>query len=267
MASALDENFQHVLVTGQGTDCFSDEQSALLAANDLNDPQTALLRNQLLTLAQADCIGIAMVNNYTNYNCDPFSMDFEETGFEEIFQLVGEQCQQAIQNGLEGTPLKKGAVCPDMPADSAGPDTTSTTTDGDTDTDTLIPTTGGGLQAMAAGELDAMISCDEDACHVSQTLIDTLLTNPDVLLNDPTRLRQEVKKGEVLGMKFTGVSAGSLADRLGFKNGDVIVAVDGLPFRTPEEFIAVAAAIFDADEVTVTTQRDHKLTDHVFMRE
>lgn len=111
-----------------------------------------------------------------------------------------------------------------------------------------------------------MIDCDEDACVIDQALIDLVLTNSEGLLEGTTRLREKKIQGQVVGMSFTGISAGSLADQLGFQNGEVVVAVNGLPFRTPEEFVAVAAAIFDAEEVIVTTQKGNHTEEHVFIR-
>jgi len=130
-----------------------------------------------------------------------------------------------------------------------------------------VPTTGGGLFALAESELAAMLTCEGHTCHVSQAFIDMVLGDPAALLDDSTRLREATRQGQLIGMKFTGVTAGSLADRLGFQSGEVIVAVDGLPFRNLDEFVAAAAEIFDAETVTVTTQRGNMLIEHVFIRD
>ena len=253
-------------VDGVHDECYSDEDSAILTANDPDDPQNAALRNQLISNAQVDCVEKTSGPEYTEVKCDPFDEEFD--GIVQFVELNG-TCAQAIENGLEGTKLKKNAMCPDKPADDAGEEeTTTTTTGGETDgfSETGVPTTGDGLFALAESELAAMLTCNGYTCHVSQAFIDMMLGDPAALLDDPTRLREATRQGQIIGMKFTGVTAGSLADRLGFQSGEVIVAVDGLPFRTLDEFVAAAAEIFDAETVTVTTERGSKRIEHVFIR-
>lgn len=70
-------------------------------------------------------------------------------GFDGIVQfkpLVG-TCAQALENGLEGTPLKKNASCPDKPAASASASASGeAAADGAANeaTAAAVPTTGGG---------------------------------------------------------------------------------------------------------------------------
>ena len=248
-------------------ECYSDEDSSILTANDPDDQQNAALRNQLLGNAQVDCVEKTSGPAYTEVKCNPFDEEFD--GIVQFVELAG-TCPQAIENGLEGTKLKKKAMCPDKPADDAGEEetTTTTTTGGETDgfSETGVPTTGDGLFALAESDLAAMLTCDGYTCHVSQAFIDLVLGDPAALLDDSTRLREATRQGQIIGMKFTGVTSGSLADRLGFQNGEVIVAVDGLPFRTLDEFVVAAAEIFDAETVTVTTERGSKRIEHVFIR-
>ena len=245
-------------VEGVSDECYSDEDSTILTANDPDD-QNAALRNQVLGNAQVDCVDKTSGPAYTEVKCNPFDAGFD--GIVQFKELAG-TCPQAIENGLEGTPLKKNAMCPDKPADDAGEEE-ETTTGGETG----VPTTGGGLFALAESELAAMLTCDGHTCHVSQAFIDMVLTDPAALLDDSTRLREKTRDGQIVGMKLTGVTAGSLADRLGFQSGEVIVAVDGLPFRNLDEFVAAAAKIFDAETATVTTERGNKLIEHVFIRD
>jgi len=161
-------------------------------------------------------------------------------------------------------------MCPDKPAADAGEEETgSTSTGGETDgsSETGVPTTGGGLFALAESEIAVMLTCEGHTCHVSQAFIDMVLGDPAALLDDSTRLREATRQGQVVGMKFTAVSPGSLADRLGFQSGEVIVAVDGLPFRNLDEFVAAASEIFDAETVTVTTEHGNQQIEHVFIRD
>jgi S1-C subfamily serine protease len=67
-------------------------------------------------------------------------------------------------------------------------------------------------------------------------------------------------------MAFTGVTTYSLAAKLGFANGDVILDVEGLPFTDDSDFLAVALEIYDAPTVMVTVDRNGTTSEHTFTR-
>lgn len=53
-------------------------------------------------------------------------------------------------------------------------------------------------------------------------------------MRDSTRLVPHMGTSTVvIGMAFTGVTTDSLADKLGFANGDVILSVEEMPFTDP----------------------------------
>ena len=113
-----------------------------------------------------------------------------------------------------------------------------------------------------------MIIFSRAGCLVSQTLIDALLDNPRFLLDDSTRLVQHTNtSGQAAGMAFTGVSDGSIADRLGFADGDVILDIEGLPFIDESDFLAVALEIYDASTVTMTVDRNGSTSQRTFIRD
>jgi len=68
-------------------------------------------------------------------------------------------------------------------------------------------------------------------------------------------------------MAFDGVATGSLADKLGFANGDVILAVEELPFIEESDFLAAAVALYDATTVTVTVERRFQTSELTFTRD
>ena len=115
------------LVTGVDDECYSDDDHALLAANDPNDQQNAALRNQLLANAQVDCVKQAKGPGYSEVKCDPLAASFD--GIIQFQELNG-TCLQALSKGQKGTPIKKNAECPDIPADSAGASSGDDTTAG-----------------------------------------------------------------------------------------------------------------------------------------
>ena len=86
-------------------------------------------------------------------------------------------------------------------------------------------------------------------------------------MHDNARLRFKKKAGRVVGLIFTGVKPGSLADALMFHNGDIVTAVDGLPVTTESELLDAATAVFDAEDVLVTVRRDSKVRQQLYVRE
>ena len=126
-ATALGEGGPATVV-GTASGCFSDEENTILMTDDEDDPQNVALRNKLLADAQVDCTTKAIEGGLTDFKYDPFAEDFD--GIAQIAS-VDEPYAQAVENGLEGIPLKNGAVCPDMATDTgsggdAGTDDTDT---------------------------------------------------------------------------------------------------------------------------------------------
>lgn len=102
---------------------------------------------------------------------------------------------------------------------------------------------------------------------MSQDLIDVFLTHPTLLLCDSARLYPKIESNEVIGMYFDNVSPTGLATALGFADGDVILAVDGLPFTSEEDFTAIALEITEANAVTVTVRRGTTVLERDFERD
>lgn len=124
--------------------CYSDAENAALEADDPNNQQNAALRNQLLGNAQVDCAKKTSGPDFTEVRCNPFVPGFD--GIVQFKPLAG-TCAQALENGLEGTPLKKNASCPDKPAASASASASGeAAADGAANeaTAAAVPTTGGG---------------------------------------------------------------------------------------------------------------------------
>ena len=115
------------IVTGMADECFSDDDHALLSADDPNDQQNAALRNQLLANAQVDCVKKAKGPTFTEVRCNPFVANFD--GIVQFRPLEG-TCLQALSKGQKGTPIKKNAECPNLPADSEGGSSGGQTTTG-----------------------------------------------------------------------------------------------------------------------------------------
>lgn len=289
-------------VVGVKTECKSDEENAVFESGNMNDPVYLALRNELLADAGLDCAQKAsdpQVWKQNTVKCDPFetkkytlTSTVEPNGEcelleQELIKGTPEEClpnePSATTTGsgtTEGVTVPTGTTPTDGTAITAGVTTELTdSTTGCVDmTETDTDTTGGCGTTGTAGEsttgavsplesFDTMIVCNGNTCHVDDELIEFILADTEVLLNDPTRLKQKTKKGEAIGMAFTGVKTGTLADALGFQSGDIITEVQGMPFTNEEEIFAVAVEILDADAVTITTQRDGKVEEHLFIRD
>ena len=106
-----------------------------------------------------------------------------------------------------------------------------------------------------APDLAANIRCtdDDDRCEVERTLATDLSTDTAQLIQH-TRLMMSIKDGQPRGLKLYAISAGSTLGRLGFKNGDLITAIDGAA-TTTETFPAALQALLARGEGTLDYDR------------
>lgn len=94
------------IIMSSATDCYSDEDHAILKADDPDNATNQALRNDLKVKAQLDCAAKVDEGGYTNAKCDPFADDFD--GIIQIFEVQGQKCEQAVENGMEGGPEQEG---------------------------------------------------------------------------------------------------------------------------------------------------------------
>ncbi len=144
ITAQVKKNHLPALAKGVAEACYSDAENTALTADDPGDQLNAALRNQLLGDAQLDCVKNTTGPQFTAVRCNPFAPAFD--GIVQFKPLAG-TCAQALENGLEGTPLKKNASCPDKPAASASASASGdagTESAADEATAAAVPTTGGG---------------------------------------------------------------------------------------------------------------------------
>lgn len=224
------DNGQEVLLEGMADGCYTQAEHEILTANDPMDTLNVALRDELIADAALNCAQQA--DGLLDVQCDPDDFNLttlvEDTGVMCVLSTLDPQGQD--------DPKCAGA-------------------------------TAGQSSEPSPPDFDLAITCAGDTCYVPQALIDAALFSPSILLAEPTRLREKTVKGEVVGMYFTGVSEGSLAERLGFLSGDIVTHVDGLPLKTEADVITIAQTIVDEPMVTVTTQRDGKVKQRLFVRQ
>lgn len=98
-------------------------------------------------------------------------------------------------------------------------------------------------------------------CEVPGALIEEFHEmSVDEFMKTSTRLEQYMIGGGPsgpipVGMQFTGVVSGSLADKLGFQNGDIVQEVNGLPFTHVGEWWDVFVELESASSVMLKVYR------------
>jgi hypothetical protein len=94
----------------------------------------------------------------------------------------------------------------------------------------------GVIHPLPQGAKGAVI-CSRDGCTIRRDFAIWLLDNPGML-----------GETSIEGLRIRGAFPGSLADLLGLRNGDTIVAIDSVALRPP--------TLGGADGITVTLLRD-----------
>ena len=75
-------------------------------------------------------------------------------------------------------------------------------------------------------------------------------------LSHSARIVPELRDGHAAGFRLFAVRAGGPLARLGFQNGDLLRAIDGREFATPEQALEAYARLKSADAFTVSFERN-----------
>jgi general secretion pathway protein C len=109
--------------------------------------------------------------------------------------------------------------------------------------------------ALAA---DDRIECSGDAhCTVQRELVEEVFANPGGFAGQAPRMLP----GPDGGYKISGIKSGSLVKQLGFKSGDVLLAVNGEELGGMDAIFGLAQKLRRASSVTVTLDRKGKTID------
>ena len=79
-----------------------------------------------------------------------------------------------------------------------------------------------------------------------------ILSNIEVLKGEIGAFEPAARNNRPDGFRVASFRAGGLGEKLGFKNGDVIRAVNDMPFTTTEEIAAVFTALEDGRAASIT---------------
>ncbi|MEM6295240.1 MAG: hypothetical protein AAGA54_28470 [Myxococcota bacterium] len=91
-------------------------------------------------------------------------------------------------------------------------------------------------------------------CRFDRALFDELLANPEVLAKQ-ARVVPSMRDGESAGFKFYGIRRGSIPKLLGLKNGDLLEAVNGDPFHSVDQAMALYTKFRDAKTLELGMER------------
>ena len=115
------------------------------------------------------------------------------------------------------------------------------------------------LVALVTGPLDAVeLQIQKtDATHYTVTydVIDALLAEAPRL---PFRGVPETRGKRVVGVKLLDIKPDSLGAKLGFRDGDVVTAINHLPITGPAEALSAYARTKDAKRLTFSVTRAGK---------
>jgi type II secretory pathway component PulC len=91
-------------------------------------------------------------------------------------------------------------------------------------------------------------------CVVSRAALAELFDNPG-RLEEQARIMPSIKDGVVRGFKVYGLRPASILKEIGMKNGDLIVALDGVALNSMEAGLAAVMRLRDAAAVDLDLSR------------
>lgn len=105
---------------------------------------------------------------------------------------------------------------------------------------------------------DEAIECKNDHCTVQREFVDKLIAKP-ALLAKQGRIVPAIKNGETQGFKFYGIRRGSLPRLLGVKNGDLLMAVNGMDLDSMDRAMDLYTKLRRANHLSVRIKRKGKI--------
>lgn len=105
---------------------------------------------------------------------------------------------------------------------------------------------------IPAGVRGAVV-CSIHGCTIRRSFIRQLQQDPRMMGRGPWQLGPE--PGGHAHLRVQGVFPGSVADVLGLRNGDAIIAIDGQPLPRSTPLLSPTAMLEATDGVTLTVRR------------
>lgn len=103
--------------------------------------------------------------------------------------------------------------------------------------------------------LERAVACpQENRCTLDRAYLEELLADPSVLTAQ-MRIMPSVREGVVRGLKLYGIRPGSLPRLLGYRNGDLLLSVNGVPLISGDAAMATYSRLRRADTLAVELER------------
>ncbi|MBK7829035.1 hypothetical protein [Nannocystis sp.] len=103
--------------------------------------------------------------------------------------------------------------------------------------------------------LERAVACPgENRCTLDRTYLAELLADPSALAGQ-ARIMPSVRDGVVRGLKLYGIRPGSLPRLLGYRNGDLLLSVNGLPLIGADAAMTTFSRLRRADTLAVELER------------
>ena len=102
---------------------------------------------------------------------------------------------------------------------------------------------------------DIPIKCAEAGrCTLSRAFLEAFISNPSTLARQ-ARVMPSVKDGHTRGFKFYGIRPASLPQLIGFKNGDLLTAVNGAPLTSMDAAMGLYSKLRVTTELRLDIER------------
>ena len=110
------------------------------------------------------------------------------------------------------------------------------------------------MPVIDAPDEPAMYCPEPGRCVLPRAYLEEMLANPSTLAKQ-ARVIPSIRDGVTRGFKMYGVRPDSLPKRLGFKNGDLVIGVNGLPLTSMEHAMGAYTKLRNATVLTVEIER------------
>lgn len=100
---------------------------------------------------------------------------------------------------------------------------------------------------------DQIRKIDDTTFEVQRSLVTQLLARPESIRG--ARVRPVQNPDESVGFRFYAVGRSSLPAALGLRSGDVVSAVNGMEFTSPDRLLEIYSKVRELDRLSVTITR------------
>jgi hypothetical protein len=105
--------------------------------------------------------------------------------------------------------------------------------------------------------IDSIRKLDDTHYSVPRTSVDAVLDNP-MQMAKQMRIVPSIKLGKPNGFKLYAIRPSSLPSRIGFQNGDTVIAVNGGELTTPDKALELYTKLKSMDHFTFDIERRGK---------